>query len=167
MGNGFSSTCENCGYELSAFLGYGMMYPIVYEEMLRKLAKGRFGHDATEFYFTHKNVGVDFETKLYHCEKCNRYTAQPCLDMYLLKKSPRKDWTGWSSLSKGEHECFIAPDDEENWPADRKHIHKCYICKREMQEVDVDKLTEQLYNGEFKCPKCGGKMGMTVDILWD
>jgi DNA-directed RNA polymerase subunit RPC12/RpoP len=87
--------------------------------------------------------------------------------MYVLDKPPRRNYAGWSSaLPNGYYKC-IMPDELEELPIGRKYIHRCYKCKKPMQEVNEREFLEQLDNGKIKCPKCGGKMSEPSLILWD
>lgn len=43
MGTGFMYKCSKCNKEYDITPGTGMMYPFIYEEVVDKIRKGKFG----------------------------------------------------------------------------------------------------------------------------
>ncbi len=153
MGMGFNFICEKCGREYGYGVGIGFMFPRVYEDLLKKVKKGKYGKEWKDLAKDTENVAIDAEEYLYACPKCGAWKTEEGLSLYIPKdaKEPKNVSyvTSW--------------DLKEHYKLLKNYIHKCPKCKTRMHKASSD----ELYN--VHCPKCGGKpIPESVDSFrWD
>ena len=59
MGSGFEYKCSKCNNEYGITLGIGMMYPVVYKELVDEVKNGAFGEEWKQLFDNTENIAVD------------------------------------------------------------------------------------------------------------
>ena len=166
MGNGFSYKCCKCGKEYQGFLGVGMLFPTVYQELIDSIKNGEYGSEWKDLIESEENVAVDAVKHVYCCSKCNAWKVEYGLSLY----HPLTD----SALEDVRRGFVIVGADSgmpllesvkfsDNYKLIRHYRHKCDNC---------GSITHKASNKEINnlhCPYCGGerdKEYMNV-IMWD
>lgn len=168
MGQGYRCTCKKCGYEFSANLGFGFMFPKVYSDTVAKMKKGTYGKVGKQFFKEYPNGAIACEPVVLKCKDCGEYIAAPELSMYIPKDeaSIEKPKGKWSSVFSGKGMNYVTKQDlEENYKLLRSYEHHCKKCNGKMEVVD--EFEKKLENGELHCGKCGDVLEMKDMILWD
>ena len=191
MGQGCFCSCEKCGSQYNIFLGVGMLYPRIYEELIQSIKNGEYGLEMQEIVKSDEFVAVDAEQKLFVCEKCKDWKVDCGLDLYEpkdrvklinqrieeLKERDKFFENVFYDLEKNElktsdgkpvdiseiNSCVALWAEEENYKLLKKYEHKCFNCGCDMREVGEDEEVE------LKCPECEGKMlkDNSLFVLWD
>jgi len=155
MGNGYTIRCRKCSYEYQAMLGFGMLFPTVYENSVKAIREGKLGEDYRKFFEEHKDAAVNCEACAAVCTGCGKFATVPDYGLYLPKKE-----TGGTGFG-----CVMAEDLKKDYRQVMKYDHKCSACGGELKVID---LLDELSENALKCPECGGEMYLTEDLLmWD
>ena len=168
MGMGFNFICEKCGREYGYGVGIGFMFPRAYEELIKKVKKGKYGKEWKDIANNTENVAIDAEEYLYVCPKCGSWKAEEGLSLYIPKetKEPKGDTNNepWAIGFDYSNASYVTSWDlKEHYKLLKSYIHKCPKCKTRMHKASSD----ELYN--VPCPKCGGNpIPESVEsFLWD
>lgn len=154
MSDGYTIRCRKCGYEFTAFLGIGMLFPVVYEETVSKIRKGKYGKEYKQFFEEHPNAAVNCENEAAVCTGCGRFECVKNLSLYLPKDENKKTGQGYK----------MACDLEEDYVKCMEYEHKCSVCRSPMKFID---LLEEMRNGKVSCPECGDEMELSGSLNWD
>ena len=157
--------CDHCGYDDDIFVGTGMLFPVVYDELVEKIITGFYGEKWQSLFMSNTNTIVDGTLTLYVCSSCGHYLSDYNLGLYALKDGLSESE---KKLAGQDH-----PDDEMQfvylygitWPKQyyRKigdYVHRCPSCQKRMHIGG--------YNDKPVCPKCGenGTIGIGR-VIWD
>ena len=171
MGYGINIGCGCRGREL--MMGVGMAFPHVYSETMKDIKSGKYGTEMQSIVNGGKFIAVDAEDRLYHCEKCGYFDAEPALDLYApidIEKVKNREvgrWTAAEPNSRttigelGEIPFFTA--DDEDFRIIKPYIHVCPGCGSIMKETTEADLLQKT------CPQCGQQYSGSEEptILWD
>ena len=163
MGANVIYKCSKCGKKYWAQEGFGMLFPLVYEETLQKAKDGELGHQMQELALNTKNVAIDAELKVYYCGKCNHWESDTCYSLYAPnfdKPVPEVVPSIWKEIGVKCEERLFDYDAAEyvtEWELKnyyhliRRYIHKCPKCKSRMHIATKKELDN------LRCPDCGGE----------
>ena len=152
MGSGIGYKCSKCGKRYSVCTGIGMMYPAVYEKLMKDIKEGKYGEEWKILSESEPNVAVDAERYLYICSKCPHWDVDYGLSLYAPNAPMTKDTD------------YVMPVDlKENYHLIKRRAHKCEKCGSDMHKARKgDK-------NDLPCPECGGVLvkGHVELIMWD
>ncbi len=83
MGSGYSLKCRKCGYEFSANLGVGFMFPLAYQETMEAGKAGKLGKEVKRFLEEHPDGVMDCSSVILQCSECGALGCGPDLSMYV------------------------------------------------------------------------------------
>ena len=156
MGSGFLIRCKKCSYEYRALLGFGMMFPKVYQETVYAIKEGKFGEDHRAFFAAHPDAAVNCEAYMAVCKECGEFDTVKSLSLFLPKHGDGKD------INTG---CLLSEDLKADYRLAKKYDHKCSYCGGVLEPVD---LINELSKKAVRCPKCKDEMQLTdAVIVWD
>ena len=158
MGQGFGVKCNKCGYGFDACLGIGMLFPVVYEENVKKMKSGELGSEAKEFFEKYPNGVINSEQVVAKCKDCGNYDVVDDLTMYMPKEGVNvPDEVGY----------IFEEDIKDSYVKYMDYPHKCSKCGGSSKVYKS--FEKKASKGELKCPKCDGMMGINVErlIMWD
>ena len=157
MGAGFGFTCKKCGNEYQAFLGSGMMYPSIYEEVMGEIQSGKYGAELQELSNTIPYVAVDAEDAVYYCRNCGIWEVSPNLSLY----GPRDmEYIQREIEEFGHSPCPWKSTLRAHYRIIRRYYHKCGKCGRRMRQLSSHETSS------LPCPKCGEKNEGSM-FRWD
>lgn len=154
MGNGFLIKCERCGYEFTCFTGIGMMFPVVYKDIVNDIKDGKYGEEHKVFLNEHPNAVINCERKFYMCSDCGAIDTARDLSIYLPKEDvPAPDYIMPNDLKSGYKKVL-------------EYKHKCISCGGIMRS---ESLPDQVEEGNVKCPSCGKAFEVPeiIEVNWD
>lgn len=93
MGTGYEYFCEKCQKDFPVFLGRGMAYPSVYEELLEEIKPGKYGEEMKAAALSNSDIAVDAQRHLYVCS-CGCWENAKCLSLFV----PKKEMTNFAIL---------------------------------------------------------------------
>ncbi len=159
MGEGFGVKCNKCGYKFDAVLGFGMLFPVVYEENVKKMKAGELGPVGKKFFEDYPMGAIDSEQVVAKCSSCGNYEIVDDLSMYIPHK-------GKEHLVE-KYGCVTSHELKINYKKYMDYPHKCTKCGAD--SIVYKNFETDVSNGVAKCPKCDGYMGMDPEriILWD
>lgn len=150
MGSGYIYHCKKCNKKHQTFLGYGMMFPKIYKELIDGIYKGDFGEEMQKLIKSKPNLAINANKEIYLCRHCNNWNIEFILDIYepttKLKEVP---------------EYVTEYDLKSNYKLVKKHIHKCPECGKRTRKLN-DNETNCL-----PCPNCKTQMTISGFIDWD
>jgi len=154
MGNGFLIKCERCGYEFTCFTGIGMMFPVVYKDIVTDIQNGKYGEAHKAFMAEHPDAVVNCERKFYMCSECGAIDTARDLSLYLPKESEPAPAYVMPNDLKGKYKKCLAYD------------HKCTSCNAVMKAASLPKEVEA---GNVKCPSCEKPFEVPeiIEVNWD
>ena len=143
MGYGYSYSCPNCTYTYTCEEGVGMLFPIVYEETIKKAKSGKMGKTLKSFFDEHDNGAIDARYVTLCCNKCGNLTNRMDLSMYVPEK-------GIKALGFNlDKYCEKYAD----------YPHKCGKCRSSMHIVTKDEI--------MLCPNCREPLQRDKTFCWD
>lgn len=146
MGAGYGYFCEKCGKDFPVFLGFGFMYPMVYEELLSDIKSGKYGEEMKTAALSNSDVAVDAERHLYVCS-CGHWENAYGLSLFVPKKGARIDSP------------YVTPNKQrDDFQVLYEYNHQCPECGETMIEADSE-------NYDLRCPVCK-TMCTRNDIIW-
>ena len=93
MGKGLELICNDCGNHHGVFLGYGMMFPSVYEQTVQDILAGCYGKEWQELAAQTEHFAIDARNHLFRCEHCGFGECVPSASIYApneVKKAARE-----------------------------------------------------------------------------
>lgn len=166
MGNGFGYKCSKCGKEYQGFLGIGMLFPTVYQEVVDSIRKGKYGEEWKKLTDNKDSIAVDAAKHVYCCSKCNAWEVEYGLSLYQpLTDSALQDvQRGFVIIGADSGMPFLGPVKfSENYKLIKHYIHKCPKCNSRMHKASKREIDN------LNCPYCGGERdkSCTRVIMWD
>ncbi len=163
MGHAYECKCNKCGYEFSAELGIGFLFPDVYKKTVKAMKKGKYGSEPMEFFKEYPYGAVNCEYVVLKCSSCKEFFKDLSLDMYISNKDFISSRV-IDSESITERNYVALFELEEKYILYKKFDHKCPKCKKSMENVDDfgDKVVEE----KIKCPKCNEGTMIITDFYW-
>lgn len=165
MGSGIKLECKKCGFELSASLGIGFLYPNVCEEILQKMKEGVFGEEFKEDATTIPNVAIHQETSLFVCDHCGDLVVDDVIDLCaLIEGKKKRDGKFCSAMDYPADISYVMTVDiGDTYRIVRSVEHKCEKCNNPLRVVKQIKRSL----GALKCPKCKEKLSVGDAYCWD
>lgn len=168
MGRGYGFICSQCGNEYGYGIGVGFLFPMVYEETLKEVKKGKYGEEWKNLVKNTKNIAIDAEEHLYVCKKCGTWKTEEGLSLYTPKdkkalKTKNND-SRWAVGFDFSQASYVTSEElREYYKLLKSYTHRCPKCKARMHRA----TSEEAFN--LPCPKCGGKAKEDyLDIInWD
>ena len=155
MGNGYTIRCKKCSYEYQALLGFGMLFPTLYENTVKGIKEGKLGEEYRKFFEEHEDAAVNCEAYVAVCTECGKFDTVKNYGVYL----PKMEYRNIGPC------CVTAEELEVGYNQVMKYGHKCTACGGELKVID---LFDELSKNALFCPECGGEMYLTEDLLlWD
>ncbi len=155
MGDGRIFRCEKCNGEFAVATGSGMAFPGEYEEIVKKIKKGKYGEEYKELMLSRNDIVVNLDRCLYVCDKCKNWYVNNCFDFYVPKDKE-------ISKKVAEKNFYLAPwEISEDYELILKTIHICDKCDGKMRKVD----TNEEYS--LNCLECNSVMKNSGCIYWD
>lgn len=163
MGVGRLYKCPNCGYELQADLGIGIMFPSVHKEFMRKAKEGKLGEDFKNLADRYSNGALDVENVLAKCTVCGNYETVPDLSFYKRKIELMPNDSGkWRSSAENENKQYAVPWDlSENYEKVKQYLHRCSKCDGKMEILVEEELNHLV------CPECKTELKIIEMSIWD
>lgn len=148
MGTGYEYFCEKCQKDFPVFLGRGMAYPSVYEELLADIKSGEYSEEMKTAALSNRDVVVDAERHLYVCS-CGCWENTEGLSLFVPKDEVHiKNPYDLPHIMKSH---YIKVFD---------YIHKCPECGKQMNEADYQPI-------DLRCPECKTLCSYRGEICWD
>ena len=164
MGHGYGFICEKCGYEYRATTGAGMLFPIVYEETVEDIKKGKYGKERQRIMLKEPYAAVAAEEELYICSNCGNWKVAQNLSIYRPKDAEQiaKTEFGIKTAEEWGYVPYVMDDDlESDYELVKTYVHKCGRCRQIMH------IADETESGNLKCPKCGTMNEAETEIMWD
>ncbi|MDO4484180.1 MAG: hypothetical protein Q4C54_07050 [Clostridia bacterium] len=160
MGVALEYRCTGCRYTFTAYSGYGMMYPAVYQETMTKARKGRLGETLRRFVREHPEGAISCEDSIICCTECGRLHTDLSLDMYLPKGKLTAHENGpWSIAMPDGDADYVSPADlQEYYRLTARYPHKCKKCGAPAEIISQQELQSKTAEGTIVCPRCGGRL---------
>ena len=155
MGRIYSFYCKKCKYRLETSLGIGMMFPLVYKNIVEKSKNGELGEEIQKFFIDNPNGVVDVENVLGFCEECGEYETIKDLTMYVPKtnyEESAKDYVFYRDL-------------KEHYKIFKEYRHKCKNCGSDLKIVLHEESDKHKRN--IICPICKKYMIKKFFGYWD
>ena len=162
MGGGTCFSCNQCGHKDTVCFGIGFLFPQLYQDVVEKIRKGKYGREWKQVFESEPGAAVDVEMQLYVCPECGTYKQD--LNLSLYKPAPDADYIQEWILSGRKYDMdmkYVTPYIlTKDYRQLKRYVHKCHACGKRMHQYRVgDRLA---------CPKCKkGEMEPAGDILWD
>ena len=155
MGMGYRWECSKCNYSFDGSVGFGFLYPKVYEGTLEKAKAGELGEELKELLSVYPNAVINPEIVILQCSVCGEYDSGPILTSYVPKEGvevPREDGRMWSSAFPFYGASYVTSDEmEKYYDLFSMFDHRCQKCGGKMVVVPHDCYEKP--NG-MTCPKC-------------
>ena len=171
MGSGYSFRCKNCGKKYNSYKGVGMLFPKVYADLVKAVCKGEYGTEWRNAMMNDYSVAIDAEKKIYVCDKCGSWQAEPDMSLYALNNQPEGDYSR-DSIESIEWDEYVMPymlrkDPDSLWDKEpeyhllKRYEHECCKCGGIMH-----KATEE-EEENLACPECGPINEPETMLMWD
>lgn len=148
MGAGYEYFCEKCEKGFPVFLGFGFMYPTVYEELLSDIKSGKYGEEMKTAALSNSDVAVDAERHLYICS-CGYWENAYGLSLFIPKEGARIDSP------------YVTPNKQrDDFQVLYEYNHQCPECGETMVEADAEKI-------DLRCPECKTLCSNRDKLFWD
>ena len=177
MGTGYTLRCRKCGYEISANLGVGFLFPLAYQETMEAARAGKLGKRYQQFLQEHPDGSLNTEVVFLQCEECGTLKSGQDLSMYIRNPDvPRREQGRWSVAAPFEGEDYVSPMelDRENTYTLYAPGHICRKCGKPMRTITQDELWKiKMKSGadcgrtEVFCPKCREPLWIESISMWD
>lgn len=177
MGTGYTLRCRKCGYETSANLGVGFLFPIAYQEAMEAARAGKLGKNVQQFLEEHPDGALNMESVFLQCTECGTLKSGPDLSMYIRNPDiPRREQGQWSALAPSEGADYVSPVEleEENTYILYAPGQICEKCGKPMKSIMQNDLMEgdammEKERGRtvISCPKCREPLWIDRTIMWD
>jgi len=164
MGEGYSYTCKICNHKYWVTTGVGMMYPMVYQDTLNAIAKGKYGSKLKELFNSTPYAAIDAANTVYICGECCSWELARNLTLYAPNNPddiPQKQY-GIKTVAEWGHVPYVMPWNlEEEYHIVKRHYHHCSKCGKRMHKASSTELVN------LPCPKCGSANHADGTIDWD
>lgn len=175
MGRGYLLHCRKCGYEFSANLGVGFMFPRDYQQTMEAGKEGKLGKEVRQFLEEHPDGALDCNIVVLQCSECGKLESAPDLSMYVPgKDSPAPSSGNWSVAFPHEGTSCVAPWDLDRYTLVGLYDHRCKKCKGKMKIIKEDEFERLIRGADFDnhptkmpCPKCKELLWLGEIMMWD
>ena len=175
MGKGYALKCRNCGYEFSANLGVGFMFPMAYQGTMEAGKAGKLGKEVKQFLEEHPDGVLDCDIVVLQCSECGELGRAPDLSMYVPgEHSPVPSSGNWSGSFPHEGISYVAPWELDQYTLVKRYDHRCGKCKGKMKiikEKELEKLIRSAGSGDhptkIPCPRCKQPLWLGEMLMWD
>lgn len=163
MGNGLKLECK-CGFELTASLGIGFLYPMVCEKTLQSIKDGAYGEELKDLANNTPNVAVHHEASLFLCDHCGDIVVEEEIDLCTPIKKRKGNQKFCSVIDYPEDITYVMRCDiGDTYKVIHSVEHKCSKCGNPLRVI---KQTPKVLNS-LKCPKCKELLSIGQAYLWD
>ena len=142
MGSFYQFQCKRGKFKLQVDLGVGIMFPIVYENVMDSARRGELGEDVQKFLLEHPNGVLDAANVLVKCVDCGQYEIVPDLTMYLPKDDSHEEKSPFGWLLREYYKVFA------------EYRHKCKHCGGDVEIFKEEDFKR--WRNKITCPYCGG-----------
>ena len=150
MGSGFELKCSKCKKEYGIYLGFGMLYPNLYEETVKDIKDGKFGKEWKQFYEDTENVAVDVENHVFICPNCGFWKQEKGMSLYVPDNEyALKDVKKGLPIFYGDESIPAMFGQKPEYRLVREFEHKCDKCGAKMREASESEMWG------LPCPECG------------
>lgn len=175
MGRGYSLQCRKCGYEFSAYLGVGFLFPRAYQQTMEAGKAGKLGKEVREFLEELPDGVLDCNIVVLQCSECGALESAPDLSMYVPGgDSPAPSLDNRSGAFPHEGTSYVAPWDLERYTLVGLYDHRCRKCKGKMKIIKEDEFEQLIHEADFDskptrvlCPKCKEPLWLGEIMMWD
>ena len=164
MGSGFEYKCSKCKKEYGITLGIGMLYPVVYKELVDEIKNGSFGEEWKQLFEETENIAVDAENRVYICPGCGSWIEERGLSLYVPDNEyALKDVKKGLPIFYGDDSIPAMMGQKPKYRLIKEYEHKCTKCGSNMREASKEELHL------LPCPECGSKPDQdSISFLnWD
>ena len=162
MGTGYLLKCRKCGYEFSANLGVGFMFPLASQETVEAGREGKLGKEVKKFLEGHPDGALDCSTVILQCSECGELESGPDLSMYVPgEDSPAPSSGNWTVAYPHEGSSYVTPWDLVKYKLFALYDHRCRRCKGKMKIIKEEEFKKLICGDDFDnhptkmiCPKC-------------
>lgn len=166
MGRGYEATCGKCKHDNQVFLGVGMMFPKVYQDLIEGIRKGEFGEEWRTLESDGEFVAVDARKRLFLCPECGGWEVEPSLSLYapLDTEAVKEKMYGDRSLAERGYVPYVMSHElAREYRLIKEWVHVCPRCGSVMRESE-GKSPEALGLG---CHECGTRLKKWHPVHWD
>lgn len=162
---GYLFHCKHCGFKDDILVGAGMLFPIIYDEIVEKIKSGFYGEKWQTLFTTNKKTIVDGTLSFYTCSSCGHYASEYNLGLYVLKDGLIDEEIQRAGQDPQVEEMKYVYLYSMLWPIQyyRKigsYVHRCPSCNKRMHVGG--------YKDKPVCPKCGKHGNIEKSsIIWD
>lgn len=129
MGTGISLRCRKCGYEFSANLGVGFMFPLLYQQVMDAAGKGEVRQKVQSFVEEHPDGALDCDSVVLQCTDCGNLSCGPDLTMYVPgNNTPTRSVGNWPAARRRERTSYVVPWDLDKYELFGYYDHRCGKC---------------------------------------
>ena len=163
MGDGMVFRCDHCDHVEQVSSGIGFMFPQLYQDVVKKIRKGKYGREWKEVFESRPGAAVDVRMELYVCSECGNCVQDLNLSLYelMFPDAGKKERGIFSSANPAESMEYVMPSElEREYRRIRIYAHMCPKCKNRMHQYRTGEL--------LKCPKCKEvRMYNSGMYMWD
>lgn len=166
MGRGYVATCGKCRHENRVLLGFGMMFPTVYRNLIEQIRGGELGEEWRALEAAGEYVAVDARRRLYLCSECGAWEVEAELSLYepLDPEAVKAEMYGDRSVAEwGYVPCVSGHQLEKGYRLIKPRVHVCPRCGSTMSGAG-GKSPEALGLG---CHECGSRLKKWNPVRWD
>ena len=158
MGDALTWVCPNCGYEFSAWLGFGFRYPRVCHQLVQKARAGAYGAEWQDLVETYPGTFLDGDRVLLRCENCGSYDNEALLTAYIPKDAELQ------AKPIAENQWIVAPE-KKGYELYGVYEHRCKDCGGKMRVFLEQELFEK--KDDEICPRCKTALKLKDFYWWD
>ncbi len=177
MGTGYTLQCRKCGYEISADLGVGFLFPRVYQQAMKAARAGKLGKKIQQFLREYPDGALDVENVFLQCPECGRLEKGQDLSMYVRNPDvPRREKGIWSVAAPFADADYVSSMElkEEQTYTLYAPGHICEKCGKPMKSITDNELMRSRFDKEketdrteVSCPECGDLLWIAEIDMWD
>ncbi len=178
MGRGYELRCKKCGYDITAYLGVGFLFPDVYRKTMKAARVGKYGETIKQFLADHPDGTLNTELVLLQCSGCGHLKCGPDLSMYIRNPEvPREEHGFWCVAAPFDGADYVSPMElkEKNAYTFYAGGNVCEKCGQPIKSFTADDLDDMRWGNHdvndpsgIACPECGEPLCFDGRvIMWD